>query len=86
MSLLPSLPVLGYQPQSESAVDMVNVNKMLEETILRAMDDHAKSGLCDPRWLALARTGMEHSFMDWNRSIFKPKRVSLPEDPSPEQT
>lgn len=82
MSTYSGLPVAGYRPQSSEAVDLVNANKLVEETILRTMDDLAKGGNCDLRWLAIARTQMEQAFMSLNRSIFRPDRVSLPFDPS----
>lgn len=72
------LPVAGYKPQSERNVALVNKNKMLEETILRIMDDQKNGSVVDQRWLAIARTGIEQAFMAWNRAIFKPGRVALP--------
>ena len=80
------LPVAGYRPQGQLAVDLVNRNKANEERQLRIMDSDQQhtermgSGDIDGRWLALARTHMEMAYMFWNRAIFRPARVALPED------
>lgn len=73
------LSVAGYKPQSQSAVDLVNVNKRLEEQLLRHLDSFA--GDIDKRWLAIGRTHVEQAFMAINRAVFKPDRVTLPDDP-----
>lgn len=76
------LPVSGYAAQSDTAVAMVNQNKALEERILRQLDFLADVYDVDKRWLAIARTQIEQGFMAANRAIFKPGRISLPEDVS----
>ena len=82
------LPVKGYTSQAsqasqasqpDSAVDIVNFNKELEERVLRRLDDLKEVG-ADPRWLAIARTHIEQAWMAANRSVFKPERIALPED------
>ena len=78
------LPVKGYQSQSAKNVDLVNANKVLEEIILRNLDDFEKMSEVDKRWLAVARTHVEQGFMAMNRAIFKPGRITLPEDGAPE--
>ena len=78
MSEHQGLPVHGYQPQSTAAVDVVNENKVLEERVLRRIDDLV--GVVDGRWLAIARTKIEEGFMAMNRAVFQPKRIDLPED------
>lgn len=80
MTNQPGLPVKGYRSQPQSAIDIVNENKVAEERLLRKIDD-LQSGLGgDPRWLALARTHLEIGFMALNRAIFRPARIELPED------
>lgn len=74
------LPVAGYQAQSAQNIDLVNANKVAEEIILRNLDDLAEMPEVDKRWLAIARTQIEQGFMAMNRAIFKPGRVTLPED------
>lgn len=71
------LPVHGYRPQSDLAVEMVNDSKRAEEQILRMLDALAQSPDIDKRWLALGRTSIEQGFMAVNRSIFKPARVEV---------
>jgi hypothetical protein len=79
---LKPLNVSGYTPQTQSAVDLVNKNKEVEERVLRRLDELGElpHGVVDPRMYALARTGIQEAFMWLNRSIFKPTRVRLPED------
>ena len=72
------LPVAGYQPQTHTAVLLVNIMKCSEERILRALDDLTARDDIDQRWLAIGRTQIEQGFMAVNRSIFRPSRVSLP--------
>lgn len=82
MSQHTGLPVAGYRPQSSSKVDLVNANKALEEQCLRALDALAADPDTDKRWLAIGRTAIENGWMAVNRSVFKPARVKLPEDPT----
>lgn len=72
------LPVGGYKPQSDEAVELVNANKSAEEMVLRIFDDLATREDVDKRWLAIGRTQIEQGFMAANRAVFKPGRVRLP--------
>lgn len=80
------LPVAGYTPQSQTNIDLANEGKALEERYLRWLDKLAKvedpqgKGMCDPRFLALARTNIQQGAMWAIRSIFQPQRIALPED------
>lgn len=77
------LPVSGYREQTGTHVALVNRNKEIEERVLRMLDDlEAKLDefQIDPRWLAIGRVRIEEGFMMVNRSIFRPARVSFPED------
>lgn len=74
-----AMPVPGYADQPQNNVDRVSTNKLTEERILRDLDVAVSYG-ADPRWVAIAKTHMEQAFMAWNRAIFKPTRVKLPED------
>lgn len=69
------LPVAGYAPQSMENIELVNVNKRLEEKVLRQLDLLARFSDVDQRWLSIARTQIEMGFMAANRSIFKPGRL-----------
>jgi hypothetical protein len=72
--------VAGYRPQSDHAVKLVNDNKLIEEQVLRVLDNLAKQTVheIDHRWFAIGRTHIEQGFMAINRAIFKPERVKLP--------
>lgn len=84
------LPVQGYTAQSTDKVALVNENKELEERVLRQLDRMGDLNgthvlgqanlLIDPRMLALARTKIQEAFMWANRAVFRPTRISLPED------
>jgi hypothetical protein len=74
------LPVSGYRPQTDAAVEAVNLNKALEERVLRQLDVLACRSMTDQRWLAIARTDIEKGFMAMNRAVFRPGRSVLPED------
>jgi hypothetical protein len=79
------LPVAGYQPQTGMAVHTVNLNKRLEEQVLRQLDSLKVDPAIDQRWLAIGRTAIENGFMAVNRSVFKPSRVVLPGDAEEEK-
>lgn len=74
------LPVAGYRPQGDDKVARVNTNKVLEERVLRVLDELKADASVDQRLLATGRTDIEKGFMSVNRAIFQPGRVSLPED------
>lgn len=74
------LPVKGYRPQTADNITIVNVNKALEERVLRQFDMLHGDPRFDQRWLALAKTNIEQGFMAMNRAVFRPERVDLPED------
>lgn len=74
------LPVSGYRPQHDEAVQLVNLNKEIEERCLRAIDVLSLMVTIDNRMLAIGRTNLEQAFMWINRAIFQPSRIKLPED------
>ena len=71
------LPVEGYKPQSSTKVDLVNVNKKLEELVLKVLDELSCNGDLDHRWLKIGRTHIEQGFMAINRAVFVPDRAKL---------
>jgi len=81
MAVHTPLPVAGYTSQSQAKVEEVNINKRLEEVVLRRLDDLARfsPGVVDGRWLKIGRTHIEQAFMAINRSIFQPERVKINE-------
>lgn len=74
------LPVSGYVPQTQSKVDIVNANKILEERCIRAAEAIRDNPEMDGRMAALAITNLQSAFMWLNRAVFQPTRVSLPEE------
>lgn len=70
-------PVAGYVPLDDKVVQVVNKHKIMEETLLRMFDQYKLVSEIDQRWLAIARTHLEESFMALNRSVFKPQRIDL---------
>lgn len=74
------LPVSGYRPQNPENIRLANVNKAIEEQVLRVLDGLAGRTDVDKRWLAIGRTHIETGFMGVNRAVFQPGRVSLPGD------
>ena len=70
-----ALPVHGYVPQPDEAVELVNRNKLLEEHCLQVLDELANNMNVDQRWLAIGQTHLEQAWMAINRAIFKPKRI-----------
>jgi carbonic anhydrase len=74
------LPVKGFTPVPDSAVQLANINKEMEESVLRQLDKLKADPSVDQRWLAVGRTHIEQGFMAANRALFKPGRVQLPGD------
>lgn len=74
------LPVQGYKKQTQTAVDCVNAMKTREELILRQLDAMREDPEIDQRWLATGRTDIEKGFMAINRSIFRPDRITFPDE------
>lgn len=73
------IPVQGYKAQSQGSIGHVNLNKAMEEEMLRRLDAMRDWGdEIDQRWLAIGRTAIEQGWMAVNRAIFKPGRAKLP--------
>lgn len=77
---LTGLPVAGYKPQTPEAVALVNRMKEMEEKLLRELDAMAGDLNIDGRWLQMGRTSLQNAFMQINRSVFQPGRITLPGD------
>lgn len=72
-----SSPIInGYTVQPLENIDMVNNNKIVEEGVLRMLDELNEMAGVDWRWLAIGRTHIEQGFMAINRAIFRPRRLS----------
>lgn len=74
------LPVAGYKPQSSDKVALVNANKIVEERVLRVLDDLRGRADVDQDWLYEGRRQIERGFMSVNRAVFRPDRVALTQD------
>lgn len=74
------MPVQGYTSQSDARLTLVNVNKEIEERLLRICDALRKNGDLDQRWVSIAATHFQEGFMALNRAVFQPQRIKLPED------
>lgn len=77
------LPVAGYQPtQTETAVDVVNEGKLLEERVLRYADKLKAMAVVDHRRISIGVTQIELGFTQLYKAVFAPNgsRISLPED------
>lgn len=73
------LPVAGYTSQPTHKIDVVNTNKVLEEKVLRQIDDMKREANIkgfDGRMIALAHTKIQEAFMWLNRSVFQPQRLT----------
>jgi len=74
------MPVDGYTEQSQNSMDRTNYGKALEERYLRWLDELEEDPDIDLRAVALARTNIQQGAMWAMRSIFRPQRISVPED------
>lgn len=73
-----TLPVAGYKNEQPAwVIELVNINKILEEAVMRQLDHiKVKYGAdVDQRQLALARTATENAFYHSNRALYQPQRI-----------
>lgn len=78
------LPVAGYAAeQSQQRIDTVNEGKLLEERILRYIDQLQEQGVAvNQRFVATGTTDIQKGFMMLYRGVFQPdgSRIALPGD------
>lgn len=74
----PLTPVSGYLPLTEDKIATVNVNKELEELVLRRIDEMRADASYDQRFVSIAATHFQEGFMAANRAVFKPGRINGP--------
>lgn len=74
------MPVHGYTPQSSFSIDLANKIKEQYERTQRVLDHLRTLPEVDQRDVSIAITELENSSMRAVRAVFKPKRVTLPED------
>lgn len=72
--------VKGYTEQTPAKLAMVNANKIVEEGVLRVLDQLRGVEGIDLAWLTIGQRHIEQGFMAVNRSIMQPQRIALPED------
>ena len=72
--------VKGYRDLDETSVETVNCLKVMEERVLRIIDELTTTPGIDQRWLSIGKTDLQKGFMAVNRSVFNPTRIDLPED------
>lgn len=76
MSTVP-VGIAGYTPLPSETVVLMNKIKVHEERIMRAIDELYSDPDVDQRWLAIARTELQKSYMCLNRAVAHPGRVAL---------
>jgi hypothetical protein len=64
--------IQGYTELSQASVDLINVVKRAEQTVLQIVRDLNDDADIDPRWLAIGKTDLEKGFMAICRSIARP--------------
>lgn len=72
--------IKGYTPLSQEQKDGMNHLKVMEERVLRSLEEVQRRLDVDGRCHSLAVTGIQQAFMWANRSIAKPGRVELLDD------
>jgi hypothetical protein len=65
-------PIQGYAELSQATVDLINVVKRAEQTVLEIVRNLNDDADIDPRWLAIGKTHLETGFMAVCRSIARP--------------
>ena len=66
----------GYVAQSPDNIRLVNQNKVMEEQLLRRVEDLKNRHAADGRWCAVAMTHFQEGFMALNRAVMQPTRLS----------
>lgn len=66
----------GYTKQPPENVRLVNQNKIMEEQLLRRVEELRDRHAGDGRWSAVAMTHFQEGFMALNRAVMKPERLS----------
>lgn len=77
--------IKGFTDQTEQNKQLVNVNKEVEERLLRITDGLREDPAHDQRFISMAISYFQIGFMLLNRGIFQPQRIELPEDKEPEE-
>lgn len=70
------MSIKGYNNLDDENRALVNVNKIMEEGLLRACESLKNQKAADQRWVAIAMTHFQEGFMALNRAVMKPRRLS----------
>lgn len=74
--------IKGYRTLSVADIALVNKNKVLEEKLLRLLDQVCPDDERSERakWRAIARTHIQQGFMAWNRALMQPQRIAIEDE------
>ena len=64
--------VMGYRKLIKDEVELANKAKALSNRTADFIDEIGRSGHCDKRWLAIAKTDLQKAYMSLIRSIERP--------------
>lgn len=68
----------GYKTLSDEQLAIMKDNKLLEEIVLRQVDNHVRqngSNELDQRWVSIARTHFQEGFMALSRAVAQHARI-----------
>lgn len=82
MATIKGLPVAGYTDQTPANIQRVNKLKHAEERYMRLLDDMMGDAAFDQRWVHIALTHLQQATMAAGRAVFRPTRVTLPDEDS----
>jgi hypothetical protein len=63
----------GHHALSEQQRDLIVTIRLLGDGCARTLEVLQESGICDPRWLAMARTELQKGAMFAVRAVTKPE-------------
>jgi len=64
--------VTGYRTLDSGVIDQMNRLKEISREFLQELEAMKAGGVCDPRWLAMAKTEMQTACMFACRAVAKP--------------
>ena len=62
----------GHKPLTEQQRDLILAIRLLGDACEQTLSIMVQSGICDPRWTAIARTHLQEGTMSAVRAITKP--------------
>lgn len=65
--------IIGYKDLTEAQINMVNQTKSIENEVGKWIKQMLESNVeLDQRWMAIARTELQHGFGSLNRAVTQP--------------